>query len=137
VEPQHHRARILGAEAVTHEAGPEPPRRPKLRHLLEEIVVRVEEEGQLGREVIYPKSRLERSIHVRDAVAEGEGHLLYRGAARFTNVIAGDGDRVPAGHVLPTERERIGDQTHRGFGRKDVGPARDVLLQDVVLYGAR
>ena len=33
--------------------------------------------------------------------------------------------------------EQVGDQAHRGPGRKDVGAARRVLLEDVVLDGAR
>ena len=46
VEPQLLRARVGRAEAVAHDPRPQPPRRAELRDLLEEVVVRVEEERQ-------------------------------------------------------------------------------------------
>ena len=46
VKAQLLRARMRRVEPVAHDARPQPPRRAKLRDLLEEIVVRVEEERQ-------------------------------------------------------------------------------------------
>ena len=46
VEAQLLRARVGRAEPLLHDPRPQPPRRPELRDLLEEVVVRVEEERQ-------------------------------------------------------------------------------------------
>ena len=46
VEAQLLRARVGRAEPVAHDARPQPPRRAELGDLLEEVVVRVEEERQ-------------------------------------------------------------------------------------------
>jgi biotin carboxyl carrier protein len=48
-------------------------------------------------------------------------------------VVAADADRVPLRELAGTELEDVRDEPHRGARREDVGPARDVLLQDVVL----
>ena len=40
------------------------------------------------------------------------------------------------GHLLDREGDHVRDQLHRGPGRERVGPARQVLLDDVVLGGA-
>ncbi len=44
VEPQRERAPVAGAESLTHDPRPQAARGPELRDLLEEVVVRVEEE---------------------------------------------------------------------------------------------
>ena len=41
------------------------------------------------------------------------------------------------GSSAGAELEDVGHEAHRRPGREDVGPARDVLLEDVVLGGAR
>ena len=46
VEAQRERLRVRRAEALAHHPRPQPARRAELRHLLEEVVVRVEEERQ-------------------------------------------------------------------------------------------
>ena len=56
-------------------------------------------------------------------------------APRLADVIAGDRDRVPARNALAAAGEHVGDQPHGRRRRKDVGAARDVFLQDVVLHG--
>jgi hypothetical protein len=48
-------------------------------------------------------------------------------------VVAGDRDRVPLRHALAAVGEQVGRQAHRRLGRVDEVPARDVLLEDVVL----
>ena len=52
VRAQHPGARVLGAEAVAHDARPHPARRAELRDLLEEVVVDVPEERQPRRELV-------------------------------------------------------------------------------------
>ena len=73
---------------------------------------------------------------VGDAVGEGEGDLLRGGRAGLAHVVAGDGDGVPLGHLVVGPGEHVGDDAHGVRDRIDVGPARDVLLEDVVLHGA-
>ena len=82
VEAQHQRARIAGSEAVAHDAGPEPSRGAELRHLFQEVVVGVEEERELRGEGVDGQAGRERGLDVGDAVGQGEGHLLDRGASR-------------------------------------------------------
>src|SRR3990170_3988936 len=52
VEPEEPGTRVLRAEGVPHLPRPDPPRGAVLRDLLEEVVVRVEEEGQARREIV-------------------------------------------------------------------------------------
>ena len=127
------RARVRRAEAVAHDARPEPSRRPELRDLLEEVVVRVEEEGEPLAELVGREARRDRRLAVGDAVREREGELLRRARARLADVVAGDGDRVPAREPLGAVREEIGGEPHRRPRREDVVAARDVLLEHVVL----
>ena len=80
---------------------------------------------------------VDRRLHVGDGVGEGEGHLLHGRRARLADVIAADRDRVPLRHLALAEREDVGDDAQRRRRRIDVGAARDVFLQDVVLHRAR
>ena len=113
VEPEHQRARIPGPEPLPHEARPQPARGAELRDLLEEIVVGVEEERELRRELVDLEPGVQRRLHVGDAVGQREGHLLHRGPARLAHVVARDGDRVPAGHALPAIAEDVRDEPER------------------------
>ncbi len=99
--------------------------------------MRVEEERQLRREGVHLEPGPAGRLDVRDAVGEGKRHLLHRRTAGLADVVAGDRDGVPARHRLPAVREDVRDQPHRRPRREDVGAARDVLLEDVVLGGAR
>ena len=136
VEAQRARAVRLRAEALAHDALPHAPRGAELRDLLDEVVVHVEEERELRAERVDVEARVDRGLHVRDAVGERERQLLRCVRARLADVIAADGDRVPAGHLAGAPREHVGDEPDRGPRRVDVRPARDVLLEDVVLHRA-
>ncbi len=127
------RCRVLRSNAVAHEPGPHPARGPVLGDLLEDPVVRVpEERDPRGEDVHIEADRLGR-FDVGEPVGDGERHLLHRGGARLAHVIAADRDRVPRRQFRGAIGKQIGDQAHRGRGRKDVGAARHVLLEDVVL----
>src|SRR5208282_5022820 len=136
MKPHHHRAFILGAEALLHYFRPQPPRRPKLRDFLEEVVVHVEEERQPARERVELQPRFERGIDVRDPVGKGEREFLRRGRASLADVVAGDRYRVPVRNFLRRKAENVSDDPHRAARRIDVRAARDVFLQHVVLDGA-
>ena len=136
VEAEHLRLRIGGAEAVAHDLCPEAPRRPEFGHLLEEVVVSVEEEGEALAEAVGREPRLDRRLAVGDSVREREGEFLDGVGAGLANVVAGDRDRVEAGQPSLAVGEQIGRDPHRRPRREDVVPARYVLLEDVVLDGA-
>ncbi len=136
VEAESERLRVRRAEPLAHDARPDAPRRPELRDLLEEVVVRVEEEGQARAEVVGRQTGRDRGVAVGDAVRDRERELLHRGRARLADVVAGDRDRVPRRDALRAVREEIGREPHRRARREDVVPARDVLLEDVVLHRA-
>ena len=76
------------------------------------------------------------ALDVGDGVGQREGHFLNRRGAGFANVIAADGDGVPFGQLAGGPGEQVGDDAHGRARRIDVGAARDVFLQDVVLDGA-
>ena len=61
VEAELLRARVRRAETVAHDPGPQPARRAELRHLFEEIVVRVEEEREPLAERVDVETRVERA----------------------------------------------------------------------------
>ena len=136
VESQGQRLRVRRAEPLAHDPRPQPPCRAELRDLLEEVVVRVEEEGQARTEVVGRQAGSDRRGAVGDAVGEREGKLLHCSRSGLADVVAGDRDRVPGRDPLRAVREQIGRQPHRRARREDVVPARDVLLEDVVLHGA-
>ena len=83
------------------------------------------------------QSRGAGGFDVGDGVGERERHFLHRRRAGFADVVAADRDRVPLRHLALAEREDVGDDAQRRFRRVDVGAARDVLLEDVVLNRAR
>ena len=134
VEAQRLRLRARGAEAVAHDPRPHSPRGAELRHLLQHVVVGVEEEGEPRPEGVGRETRGDGRLAVGDPVRERERELLGRRRPRLPDVVAGDRDRVPARDPLGAVREQVGRQPHRRAGREDVVPARDVLLEDVVLH---
>ncbi len=133
-----HQQRALGSRpvALAHHARPDPPRGAVLRDLLEEVEVRVEEEGEPRREVVDVEPALDRRLDVREPVGERECELLGRGRARLADVVAGDRDRMEERHLLRAELDHVHDEPHRGLGREDPLLLRDVLLEDVRLGGA-
>jgi hypothetical protein len=74
----YQRALVLRAVAVPHHAGPDPPGRTQLRDLLEELVVRVEEEAEAGRELLDVQPSVQARLDVLHAVAQRERELLGR-----------------------------------------------------------
>ena len=136
VETEHPGARILRAEAIAHDAGPDAAGGAKLGDLFEKIVMRVEEEGEARGEAVDVEARVDGSLDVGDAVGQCEGDFLRGGRSRFAHVVAGDGDGVPLGQVLAGPGEDVGDDAHGVANGINIGAARNVLLKDVVLDGA-
>ena len=120
-------------EAFASDPLPDDPRRAELRDLLDERRIRGEEERELPHEGLDRETAGDRGLDVGDRVREGERELLHRVRPGLADVIAGDRDGVPARKCGAAVLEDVGDQTQRRARREDVGPAGDVLLQDVVL----
>ncbi len=133
VEAQRQRLRVLRTELLAHDLGPDPARGAELRHLLEQRRTRDEEERQPRGEVIDVLAGRDGGTDVLDAVGQGERHLLRGRRARLGHVVAGDGDGVPARDLGLAVAEDVGDQPQGLRRRVDVGAARDVLLEHVVL----
>src|ERR1019366_8319709 len=92
VEAQLPGALVLGAEALAHDLRPHPAGGPELGHLLKDVVVAVEEEGQAGSEAIDLQARVKRGLNVGDPLGQREGDLLDGGTALFAEVVAADRD---------------------------------------------
>ena len=117
-------------------AGPDAAGGAVLGDLLEEVVVGVEEEGEARGEVVDVDARVDAGLDVGDAVGQGEGQFLHGGGAGLADVVAADGDGVPAGHLGRAEPMVSTMRRIDGRGREDPGLLGDVLLEDVVLDGA-
>src|SRR5690606_36319165 len=131
-----HALGLLRAEALLHEAGPEPARCAELGDLLEGVVVYVEEEGEARRELVDVEAALEARLDVADAVRDRERELLGGRRSGLADVIAADRDGVPPRDVLRAELDHVGHDTHRRARRDEPRVLRDELLQAVVLHGA-
>ena len=136
VEAQHPRARILRLEVLAHDARPHAARGAELRDFFQKIAVRIEEERQPRSELVDVEAGLDRRFDIGHAVAERECDFLHGGRSGFAHVVAGDRNRVPLGHVLVGPGKHVGDDAHGLLRRINISPARDVLLQHVVLHGA-
>ena len=137
MKAQQQGARIARAETIAHQARPEAAGGAILGNLLEQVAMRIEEERKPGREFVHCETRGERGIDVGDGIGERKAHFLHGGRAGFANVIAGDGDRGPARQFLLAPGKEVGHDAHGRARRIDIGAARDIFLEDIVLYGAR
>ena len=106
--------------------------------LLDEPDARVDEERDPREDrahLVLAHARPDLVEH-RDRGRHGERDLLDRRRARLLQVVGADVDRVPARHVLDRVGDGVGDEPQRRRRRERVGPAREVLLDDVVLRRA-
>ena len=136
MKAKHPGAGLLSTEALLHDTGPQSARCPELGHLLKQVVVAGKEEGKPAGEGIHIKPHVNGCLNIGDAIGQSKGQLLSSGGPGLPYMVAANADGVPARHMLPAISEDIGDQPHRGAGREDIGPAGNILLQDVVLNGA-
>ncbi len=136
VEAQHPGARVLSAKALAHDLCPHATGGAELGDLFQEIVVAVEEEGELLAKAVHVQPGVDGCLDIGDAVGEGEGDLLDSGRASLADVVARDADGVPVGDGFLAVAEDVGDQAHGGLRREDIGAAGDIFLEDVVLEGA-
>ena len=134
VRAQHQRLLVLRVEAF-HHPGPEQAGGPQLRHLHEQVHADGEEEREPGGEGVHVETPGVGRPDVFEAVGDGEGQFLVGGRPRLLHVVAGDGDRVEAGHVGRRVLDDVGHDPHARRRRVDVGVADHELLEDVVLDG--
>ena len=133
VKAQQQRARVARSKPLAHDVRPEAPRGAVLGDLFEQVVVRVEEERELRRELIHVQARLQRGLHVRDGVPQRERHFLHRRRAGLANVVAGNRNRVPLGQFAVAPGKNVRHNAHCRSERINVRAPRDIFLQDVVL----
>src|SRR5262245_51600875 len=126
MEAKDSRLRVLATEPLHHDLVPNVSRCPIFCHLLEQIIVRIKEEGKTWREIVYIQSVAPRPLDVFDAVVESEGQFLQRGRSGFANVISADGNGVPLREMFAAEFECIDDEFHRRLWREDVRLLGDV-----------
>jgi hypothetical protein len=98
--------------------------------------VRVEEERKPRRELVHVQPPRDCLLDVGEAVLEREGELLLGGGAGLADVVAGDGDGVPARHLPRAPLDHVAAQAHGGVDGEAPLLLRDVLLEDVGLDGA-
>ena len=140
-------ARRLGVEAqplgplaasavdVAQPPGPDPPGGAELGDLLEKIDVRVEEEGQPGRELIHVQAAGQAEFHVAEPVGQREGQFLGGRRARLPDVVAGHRQRLVPGDVLAAVLHQVADEAQVRARLEQPLLLRDVLLEDVGLQG--
>ena len=136
VGAQAERLRVCGA-LLLHEARPEQAGRAHLGDLHEEVHADGPEEGQARGKTVDVEADALACPEVLDAVGQRVGELEILRGSSLLHVVAGDGDRVVARHLLGRERKDVADDAHRGLGRIDVGVADHELFEDVVLDGPR
>ena len=95
--------------------------------------MRVPKERQPRRKCINVETGRLGRLDVGNSIGKSERNLLDCRRTSFTNVIAGNGNRVPARKVLRAVGEGVDNESHGLAGWVDVGSASDVFLQDVVL----
>ena len=104
------------AETLAHDPRPQPPSRPVLGDLLEEVRVHVEEEAQLAADLLDVEAALDDSASTYViASASVKASSCTALAARVAEVGTGDGDGVEAGRSLQAELDRVRDQSQRGL----------------------
>ena len=128
---------VLCPETLLHLARPDAAGGAELGDFLEKVVVAVEEEGKSRRKLIDVQPPVLAPAHVFEPVRQRERELLDGCRTGLTDVVSRNADSVPAGHFAGTELDRVDDQPHGRFGRKDVLLLGDELFEDVVLKRAR
>lgn len=132
--------RVLDAVALVGDLVPDAAEGAHLAHLLDEADARVHEEGDPGDDLAEALrghlARVAHRVEDRDRRGHRVRDLLDRGGPGLLEVVRADVDRVPLGDVVDRVRDHVRRQPQGRPRREDVRPAREVLLDDVVLGGA-
>ena len=106
---------------------------PEHGDIHEKIHADPEEERQARGKRIHIQPGGDCRTHVLNAVGERIAKLQVRCRAGLLHVVAGDRNRVEARHLFRRVADNVRDDTHRRFGRIDIGVPNHELLQDIVL----
>ena len=79
VEAQHHRAWVLRVEAFAHDVRPHATSSSELGDLFKQVVVAIEEEGQLSCECIDIQPGINGGLYITNSVRERKGDFLHCG----------------------------------------------------------
>src|SRR5579862_9034056 len=93
----------------------------------------VKEKAEAWRKVVDGESAPDGPFDIFDTIAQRECELLQRGGTGLPDVISADRYGIEARSLLRRELDDIGDEPHRGPGRKNVLLLGDVFLENVVL----
>ena len=93
----------------------------------------VEEEAEPRREGVDGEPCGRGGLNIGEAIGERECQLLSSRRTCFSDVVAGDGHRVPSRHFGRGKGDDIGDKAHRWTRGEHVFLLRLILLEDVVL----
>ena len=128
---------VRHAVPLLRELVPELHERPHLAHLLDEAHTGVDEEGDplddLTEALGWDLPGVADGVQDGDRSAHGIGDLLHRRRASLLEVVAADVGGVPVGNLSDRVGHHVRNQPQGGLGREDIGPTREVLLDDVIL----
>ena len=89
--------------------------------------------GEFGRRDL---SRRLHPVQHGDGGGQREGQFLLGRGASFLQMVGADIHRIPLGNFAVGEGDDVGGQLQRRLRRKDIGAARQIFLDDVVLRRA-
>ena len=136
VEAQHPGARILGLEALFHHPVPDFASSAVFGNFFKEIIMGVKKEREARSKIVYVQSHLEGGLYVLDSVSQGKSQFLQGGRSRFANMVAANGDRVPARNLLGGKLKNVGNETQGRPWWKNPFLLSDVFFQNVILQGS-
>ena len=131
---------IGDAVALARDLVPELDEGAHLRELGDEAHAGVDEERKLPDDVGKARgvdlAGLANLVENRDRRRQRIAQLLHRRRARFLQMVGADVHRVPLRRLARTEQDEVLGEPQRRPRRKDIGAARKIFLDDVVLRRA-
>src|SRR5258706_12476928 len=86
VETQLPTGWLLRFETFAHDPCPHTTRGAELGDFFEQVVVCVEEERKLPREIVHLQASFQSRFHISNSICQGECHFLNRGRTSSTDV---------------------------------------------------
>ena len=132
---QHHRLRILGAEALG-DLGPQHTGSTHLGNFHEVVHTDGPEETQARSKGIDVDAGVNTRAQIVHTVSQSVSQLNVGSGTGFLHVITRNGDGVELRHLLRSELEDVGNNLHGEGRRINIGVTHHELLQNVVLNGS-
>src|SRR5689334_8407676 len=127
---------ILCLECFAHLTRPDATCSAVFGNLFEEVVMSIEEEGKAWREFIYIHTAGDAPTHILQSIAERESQFLHGSRTRLTDMISGNGNRIPLRNILRAEFHRVDDESHGWLGWENIFLLCDEFFENIVLDGA-